>query len=361
MLWTAREQVPAKFGPPGAESGPVLNAAGNPIPNWSPTRYVPWTSWRAAANHWPNAGGGTSTQAESSGQSVFAHEFSHLRGLPDNYNNPFARQRPQLHGLLGDDEPRHVQRPRRHPQPLADPERGRLGPRPAPPAALQEPARRPDGDRAGHARAEHLADQGIAVVPIKARESVPGARPRRAHGQLRHRRRPRRHLREPGLLGHPLLLPEPHRPATSTTGWRSSTRSATTRSRPATASCSRRAAAAARRRVWMIDPNPQDIGMIDFYRPDGTPGGGRPRRPAAAERRDLPRRHELGQRVRVRGHVQPAPLLRPEASTGTRTACSSTTSASGATTGAGPFARDLSLGSPSTGHRPASSPRARSR
>ena len=23
--------------------------------------------------------------------------------------------------------------------------------------------------------------------------------------------------------------------------------------------------------VWMIDPNPQDIGMIDFYRPDGTP------------------------------------------------------------------------------------------
>ena len=90
MLWTDREQVPAKFGPPGAEDGPVLNSAGNPIPNWAPTRYVPWTSWRAAANHWPNAGGGTSTQAESSGQSVFAHEFSHLRGLPDNYNNPFA-------------------------------------------------------------------------------------------------------------------------------------------------------------------------------------------------------------------------------------------------------------------------------
>jgi len=90
MLWVNREDVPATFGPPGATSGPVLNNAGNPIPNWAPTRYVPWTSWRAAANHWPNAGGGTSTQAESSGQSVFAHEFSHLRGLPDNYNNPFA-------------------------------------------------------------------------------------------------------------------------------------------------------------------------------------------------------------------------------------------------------------------------------
>ena len=23
-------------------------------------------------------------------------------------------------------------------------------------------------------------------------------------------------------------------------------------------------------RVWLIDPNPEDIGMIDFYRPDGT-------------------------------------------------------------------------------------------
>ena len=46
MLWTDREQVPAKFGPPGAEDGPVLNSAGNPIPNWAPTRYVPWTSWR---------------------------------------------------------------------------------------------------------------------------------------------------------------------------------------------------------------------------------------------------------------------------------------------------------------------------
>src|SRR5690606_33167022 len=90
MQWADREDVPAEFGPPGATEGPVLNSAGNPIPNWAPTRYVDWTSWQAAANHWPNAGGGTSTQAESSGLAVFAHEFSHLRGLPDNYNNPFA-------------------------------------------------------------------------------------------------------------------------------------------------------------------------------------------------------------------------------------------------------------------------------
>src|SRR5690606_11415811 len=85
------EDIPDEFGPPRDEHGnPPLDQNGNPMPNWAHTRYVEWTSWRAAANHWPNGGGGTSTHAESSGQSVFAHEFSHLRGLPDNYNDPFA-------------------------------------------------------------------------------------------------------------------------------------------------------------------------------------------------------------------------------------------------------------------------------
>jgi M6 family metalloprotease-like protein len=91
MLFADREDIPDELGPPRDENGnPPLNQDGDPMPNWAATRYVDWTSWKAAANHWPNAGGGTSTQAESSGQSVFAHEFSHLRGLPDNYNNPFS-------------------------------------------------------------------------------------------------------------------------------------------------------------------------------------------------------------------------------------------------------------------------------
>ena len=132
MLWTDREQVPAKFGPPGAEDGPVLNSAGNPIPNWAPTRYVPWTSWRAAANHWPNAGGGTSTQAESSGQSVFAHEFSHLRGLPDNYNNPFADNQRADTGYWEMMSRGTFNGPGGTAQPLAGAEPGRLGARPAP-------------------------------------------------------------------------------------------------------------------------------------------------------------------------------------------------------------------------------------
>lgn len=94
MEFQTKEDVPAEFGPPGATEGPVYNDAGNVIPNWAPTRYVEWTSWKAAANHWPNASssGGlpNSTQAESSGQSIFQHEMSHLLGIADNYNNPFG-------------------------------------------------------------------------------------------------------------------------------------------------------------------------------------------------------------------------------------------------------------------------------
>src|SRR5690606_26695883 len=71
MLCAEREAVPDVFGPPrDADGNPPRDQNGNVMPNWANTRYVDWTSWRAAANHWPNAGGGTSTQAESSGQSV---------------------------------------------------------------------------------------------------------------------------------------------------------------------------------------------------------------------------------------------------------------------------------------------------
>ncbi|WP_245574204.1 M6 family metalloprotease domain-containing protein [Amycolatopsis nigrescens] len=79
MKFGAKENVPAEFGP---------GVAGQH--NWADTRYVPWTSWKSAASIWPNARTGSSTQAESSGQGVFAHEFSHILGIGDNYNNPFG-------------------------------------------------------------------------------------------------------------------------------------------------------------------------------------------------------------------------------------------------------------------------------
>jgi M6 family metalloprotease-like protein len=79
MKFPTKEDVTEEFGPPD----PAL-------PNWSNTRYVEWTSWLAGASIWPNAGGGSSTQAESSGMAVYAHELSHILGIGDNYNNPYG-------------------------------------------------------------------------------------------------------------------------------------------------------------------------------------------------------------------------------------------------------------------------------
>lgn len=83
MKFSDREDVPDAFGPPRENNNETLN-------NYATTRYVPWTSWVSAATIWPNAGGGSSTQAESSGMGVYAHELSHLLDIADNYNNPYA-------------------------------------------------------------------------------------------------------------------------------------------------------------------------------------------------------------------------------------------------------------------------------
>lgn len=79
MKFASMDEVPDEFGPPDPD-----------LPNWIRTRYVPWTSWLAGSNQWPNAGGGSSTQSESSGSAVYAHELSHLFGIGDNYNNPYG-------------------------------------------------------------------------------------------------------------------------------------------------------------------------------------------------------------------------------------------------------------------------------
>lgn len=79
MKFASKDAVSDEFGPPD----PAL-------PNWNATRYVDWTSWQASANIWPNAANGSSLQAESSGMSTYAHEFSHILGVGDNYNNPYS-------------------------------------------------------------------------------------------------------------------------------------------------------------------------------------------------------------------------------------------------------------------------------
>ena len=59
--------------------------------NWATTRYVDWTSFFSAQQIWSHAlPGALSTQGESDGGSTYAHELSHILGVLDNYNNPYA-------------------------------------------------------------------------------------------------------------------------------------------------------------------------------------------------------------------------------------------------------------------------------
>lgn len=59
--------------------------------NWATTRYVPWTSFFSAQQIWSRALPGLlSIQGESDGGSTYAHELSHILGVLDNYNNPYA-------------------------------------------------------------------------------------------------------------------------------------------------------------------------------------------------------------------------------------------------------------------------------
>lgn len=80
MLFPTKEDVPASLGNPDSTK-----------PNWMPTRYVEWTSFAAGEGVWSHALPGVySIQGENDGAAVFAHELSHIFGVLDNYNNPYA-------------------------------------------------------------------------------------------------------------------------------------------------------------------------------------------------------------------------------------------------------------------------------
>lgn len=80
MKFADEDSVSDAFGPPDEE-----------LPNSAKTRYVDWTSWWSSKGIWAHAiPGALSTQSESDGASVFAHELSHIMGVLDNYNNPYG-------------------------------------------------------------------------------------------------------------------------------------------------------------------------------------------------------------------------------------------------------------------------------
>jgi M6 family metalloprotease-like protein len=80
MLFPEPEAVTDPFGPADPDHR-----------NWASTRYVDWTSFFSAQQIWSHAlPGALSTQGESDGGSTYAHELSHILGVLDNYNNPYA-------------------------------------------------------------------------------------------------------------------------------------------------------------------------------------------------------------------------------------------------------------------------------
>ena len=274
MLFETKEEIPDAFGPPRGPNGePPLDQNGNPMPNWARTRYVEWTSWKAAANHWPNAGGGTSTQAESSGQSVFAHEFSHLRGLPDNYNNPFADTDRNYTGYWEMMSRGTFNGPGGTHNRWQIPNAGGsgLGPHHMLHFKTAGPARLgvvTDDEQVVLDRAS-LVNQGIAVATIQSREYVPNGH-------------------DVGLtvdLGAGGYTPGNCQARTSDpfwcthtneTNWQRFTMEVADRVGNDSFIAGHGVLIAQTRnnstpRAQLIDANIDDIGRIDFYRPDGTP------------------------------------------------------------------------------------------
>jgi M6 family metalloprotease-like protein len=253
MRFLTKEAVTDPFGPPV-----------EPQPNYARTRYVEWTSWASAATIWPNAGGGSSTQAESSGMGVYAHELSHLLSIGDNYNNPYG-----------------VPLRRAYTGPWSMMSRGSFNGPGGPHTRWQIPA--VNGGSMGSLHTlrdkakiglvdeknvlrlsrEALASSGLVVAKVTARAVDPGAK---------------------GLTGLNIALNADRSPACDATtdvlcdggGFNNYTVEVVDRMgadsfTPDSGVLLSKTKDQDRAPFqWVIDANPQDIEMVDFYRPDGT-------------------------------------------------------------------------------------------
>ncbi|ROO62440.1 M6 family metalloprotease-like protein [Micromonospora sp. Llam0] len=254
MMFQTKEDVPDAWGPPDPN-----------LPNWARTRYVEWTSWKAAASIWPNADGRSSTQVESSGIAVYAHELSHLLSIGDNYNNPYGtplrRTYTGIWGMMS---------------------RGSFNGPGGPHSRWQIPQTGGtsmgslhmvrDKIKIGLLGEEHLlrvsrealASSGIVVAEVTARSVDAGRN---------------------GLTGINIAMDRDRSPACSTSadplcgGGNFNNYTVEVVDRMGADSftpdsgvlLSKTKNADSAPFVWVVDANPQDIDMVDFYQPDGTP------------------------------------------------------------------------------------------
>ena len=75
MKFQSRDQIPPEWGNPDASK-----------PRWVATRYVPWTSWKAGQMQW-----GLSTMRQGENSGTITHEIAHYAfDTGDNNNNPYV-------------------------------------------------------------------------------------------------------------------------------------------------------------------------------------------------------------------------------------------------------------------------------
>jgi len=288
MMFRTREDVPDSWGPP-----PSVDP-NNEMPNWVRSRYVDWTSWRAGAQLW---GQSSIRQGESSG--TITHEMAHtFFRIGDNNNNPFTDRQnpPQPFHRVGAAPWDMMDRGSfngpggHHMRWVVPPDMGGWSP-----AGLLLRNKitmgiMPSQNVVDLSR-EALADTGVAVVHVTAREVDPGAQGTsgvkiRLDGDGRPDRTPDCNINtDPFCQGN--------------TGWDQYTmevvdrmgfdsflpdhgvlitKNKTGEGNTCGYNCFN----------WVIDANPQDIGLVDYYRPgDADNPGGEPVMATIADHRQL--------------------------------------------------------------------------
>jgi hypothetical protein len=208
---------------------------------------------------------------------VFAHEFSHLRGLPDNYNNPFADNQRNFTGYWEMMSRGTFNGPGGTHNRWQIPNAGgsALGPHHmlhfknrlnTATSTILAP------DEQVFLERNTLATQGVAVIDVQARSSVPddgelvGVTVNFGDGgDLAG------DCANQGYTGD-LFFYCPNKSG-SYTAYRLEVvdRVGNDSYAPGHGVLLSKSRTSGFPNAWLIDPNPEDIGMIDFYRPDGTP------------------------------------------------------------------------------------------